>query len=119
MSYQSVMDKKQSIMKNALRLDYDAFEYPGIGFDYEKMMASSGYTLDDVIALQLENNIGQTPLIELKRLSAYARKFAPEGYGARIFLKDESQNLSGSFKARRAAMSVYQEIGRASCRERV
>ena len=108
MSYQSVMDKKQSIMKNALRLDYDAFEYPGIGFDYEKMMASSGYTLDDVIALQLENNIGQTPLIELKRLSAYARKFAPEGYGARIFLKDESQNLSGSFKARRAAMSVYQ-----------
>lgn len=108
MSYQSMMDKKQIIMKNALRLDYEAFENPGIGFDYEKMMASSGYTLDDVIKLQLENNIGQTPLIELKRLSAYARKFAPEGYGARIFLKDESQNLSGSFKARRAAMSVYQ-----------
>ncbi len=108
MSYQSVMDKKQSIMKNALRLDYDAFEYPGIGFDYEKLMASSGYTFEDVISLQLENNIGQTPLIELKRLSAYTRKFAPKGYGARIFLKDESQNLSGSFKARRAAMSVYQ-----------
>lgn len=108
MSYQEIMDKKQMIMKNALRMDYDQFEHPGIGFDYEKMMASSGYTLEDVIQIQQENNIGRTPMIELKRLSAYARKYAEKGYGARIFLKDESQNLSGSFKARRAAMSIYQ-----------
>ncbi|HRX45346.1 MAG TPA: hypothetical protein P5091_04830, partial [Acholeplasmataceae bacterium] len=103
MSYQSVMDQKKDIMKNALRLDYEQFEYPGIGFDYEKMMASSGYTLEDVMRIQRENNVGQTPMIELKRLSAYARKFAKPGHGARIFLKDESQNISGSFKARRAA----------------
>ncbi len=108
MSYQSVMDQKKDIMKNALRLDYEQFEYPGIGFDYEKMMASSGYTLEDVMRIQRENNVGQTPMIELKRLSAYARKFAKPGHGARIFLKDESQNISGSFKARRAAMSIYQ-----------
>ena len=74
MSYQEIMDKKQMIMKNALRMDYDQFEHPGIGFDYEKMMASSGYTLEDVIQIQQENNIGRTPMIELKRLSAYARK---------------------------------------------
>ena len=108
MSYQSVMDQKKDIMKNALRLDYEQFEYPGIGFDYEKMMASSGYTLEDVMRIQRDNNVGQTPMIELKRLSAYARKFAKPGHGARIFLKDESQNISGSFKARRAAMSIYQ-----------
>lgn len=108
MSYQSVMDQKKDIMKNALRLDYEQFEYPGIGFDYEMMMASSGYTLEDVMRIQRENNVGQTPMIELKRLSAYARKFAKPGHGARIFLKDESQNISGSFKARRAAMSIYQ-----------
>ncbi len=108
MSYQSVMDQKKDIMKNALRLDYEQFEYPGIGFDYEKMMASSGYTFEDVMRIQRENNVGQTPMIELKRLSAYARKFAKPGHGARIFLKDESQNISGSFKARRAAMSIYQ-----------
>ena len=108
MSYQDVMNRKQVIMKQALRLDYEQFEYPGIGFDYEKMMASSGFTLDDVMKIQRDNNIGQTPMIELKRLSAYARKFAKPGFGARIFLKDEAQNLSGSFKARRAAMSIYQ-----------
>ncbi len=108
MSYQDVMDQKKSIMRNALRLDYDQFEGPGIGFDYEKMMASSGYSLEDVVRIQEENNVGNTPMIELKRLSQYARKFAKPGYGARIFLKDESTNLSGSFKARRAAMSIYQ-----------
>lgn len=108
MSYQKTMNQKNDIMRNALRLDYEQFEKPGIGFDYEKMMASSGYTLEDVMRIQKENNVGQTPLIELKRLSKYARKFAKPGYGARIFLKDESQNISGSFKARRAAMSIYQ-----------
>ena len=108
MSYQDVMNQKKEIMRKALQMNYDQFEGPGIGFDYEKMMASAGYTLDDVIRIQKENNIGGTPMIELKRLSAYARKFAKPGYGARIFLKDESQNLSGSFKARRAAMSIYQ-----------
>ncbi len=108
MSYQDVMNRKQEIMRKALQLDYEQFELPGIGFDYEKMMTSAGYTIEDVINIQKQNNIGQTPLIELKRLSAYARKFAEPGYGARIFLKDEAQNLSGSFKARRAAMAIHQ-----------
>ncbi|MEA5096159.1 MAG: 2-amino-4-oxopentanoate thiolase subunit OrtB, partial [Sedimentibacter saalensis] len=41
-------------------------------------------------------------------LSALARKFAPAGKGARIFIKDEASNASGSFKARRASTAVYQ-----------
>lgn len=106
--YQDVMDKKSIIMKNALKLDYDKFEYEGIGFDYEMMMSDSGYTLDDVINIQQSFSVGHTPLIELKHLTSYARKFAKEGYGARIFIKDEAQNISGSFKARRAAMAVHQ-----------
>src|SRR3989339_308506 len=108
MSYQDVMNQKNEIMRKALQMNYDQFEGPGIGFDYEKMMASSGYTLEDVIRIQKENNIGSTPMIELKRLSAYARKCANPGYGARIFVKDEAANLSGSFKARRAAISINQ-----------
>jgi len=107
-SYQDLLKKKNEIMKNALKLDYQKFEYEGIGFDYCKMMADANYTLDDVRHIQLENNVGNTPLIELKRLSEYARKFAKPGCGARIFLKDESTNLSGSFKARRAAMAIHQ-----------
>jgi 2-amino-4-ketopentanoate thiolase beta subunit len=106
-SYASVMLKKDQIMKDSLNLDYDRYKISDIIFDYEKMMNDQGYTLEDIRKIQLDNNVGQTPLIELKRLSAYARKFAPKGYGARIFLKDEASNLSGSFKARRAAMSIY------------
>src|SRR5690606_10297622 len=33
--------------------------------------------------------------------------YAPKGKGARIFIKDEAANASGSFKARRASISVY------------
>jgi cysteine synthase len=107
-SYQDVLSRKQAIMRQALKLNYDQYEDSGIGFDYEKMMNDSGLTLEDVSKIQKENNIGSTPLIELKRLSAYARKFAKPGYGARIFVKDEAANLSGSFKARRAAISINQ-----------
>ncbi|PKK97561.1 MAG: PLP-dependent lyase/thiolase [Tenericutes bacterium HGW-Tenericutes-3] len=107
-SYKDVMSRKSNIMKKALGFDYDQFEVDGIGFDYEKMMEKSGYTFSDIKQIQTMQNVGQTPLVELKRLSAYARKFAKEGYGARIFLKDEASNISGSFKARRAAMSIHQ-----------
>lgn len=85
--YQDVMNKKSLIMKNALRLDYDKFENEGIGFDYEMMMSDSGYTLDDVFNIQQSFSVGHTPLIELNHLTSYARKFAREGYGARIFIK--------------------------------
>ncbi len=105
--YHKIMERRASIMKRSLGLDYDRFESEGIGFDYEMMMQDAGYTLRDVERIQHENNVGRTPLIELKRLTAYARKYAKKGYGARILLKDEAANLSGSFKARRAAMSVH------------
>ena len=52
--------------------------------------------------------VGNTPLVELKNITKYARKYSEPGKGARIFLKDEAGNLSGSFKARRAALSVNQ-----------
>ncbi len=99
--------RKSDIIKTSIGLDYDAFEYDGIGFDYKKMMDSAGYTFEEVQRIQKENMVGDTPLTELKNLTAYARKFSKEGYGAKILLKDEAANLSGSFKARRAAMSVH------------
>ena len=106
-------ERKSEIIKRSIGLDYQAFETEGIGFNYEKLMASTGYTFEDVINIQKENMIGNTPLTELKNLTAYARKFSEDGYGAKILLKDEAANLSGSFKARRAAMSVHKakELG--------
>ena len=108
-SYTAVMARKNEIMKRAVGMDYDRFESGSIAFDYEAMMAATGYSLEAVRKIQTEEfQIGNTPLIELKNLTALARSFAPAGYGARIFVKDEAANLSGSFKVRRAATSIHQ-----------
>ena len=106
-SYEAVMGRKNEIMKNAIGLDYSTFEEDGIGFDYEKMMSETGYTLEAIQSIQSEYAVGNTPIIELKNLTKLARKCAPKGKGARIFIKDEAMNASGSFKARRAATAVY------------
>ncbi|MDF1566854.1 MAG: 2-amino-4-oxopentanoate thiolase subunit OrtB [Spirochaetaceae bacterium] len=105
--YDDVMARKSDIMKKALGIDYDQFETGGIAFDYEAMMARTGYSLDEIRAIQAETGVGNTPLLELHNLTALVRRLAPKGKGARIFLKDEASNPSGSFKARRASVSVY------------
>lgn len=104
--YDSVMGRSNDIMKEALGLDYKDFESGSIAFDYEALMEATGYTLDEVIRIQSRTAVGNTPLIELRNLSALSRKYAKPGYGARIFAKDEAANASGSFKARRAACAV-------------
>ncbi len=105
--YESVMKRKNEIMKKAVGIDYDRFSTGTISFDYEKMMSEVGYNLEEIRKIQRETEVGNTPLIELKNITKLARHFAPEGKGARIFLKDEAANPSGSFKARRASVSVY------------
>lgn len=106
-SYAAVMARKNEIMKRAVGLDYSVFESGGIAFDYERMMRETGYTLEEIQRIQSDTGVGNTALLELKNMTALARKYAPEGKGARIFLKDEAANPSGSYKVRRAATSVY------------
>ncbi len=107
-SYNAIMARKNEIIRNAVGMDYNEFERGGIAFDYEAMMDATGYTIEELQRVQAMFSIGNTPLIELKNLTALARKCAPAGKGARIFIKDEAANPSGSFKARRACTSVYQ-----------
>lgn len=107
MSYDAVMARRSEIMKKAVGIDYEEFESGNIKFDYERMMKETGYTLQEIIDIQTSTGVGNTPLYELKNLAKLARNFAPEGKGARIFLKDEASNPSGSFKARRAATACY------------
>ncbi len=107
MTYAGVMSRKNEIMKRALGMDYEKFEGPGISFDYEKMMEQAGYPMEEVRRIQRSTNVGDTPLMELKNLTAAVRKMAEPGKGARIFIKDEAANPSGSFKARRASVSCY------------
>ncbi|MGB7604208.1 MAG: 2-amino-4-oxopentanoate thiolase subunit OrtB [Lutisporaceae bacterium] len=106
-SYAAVTSRKNEIMKKAIGIDYSVFESGGIGFDYERMMREAGYTLEEIQKIQSDVSVGNTPIIELKNITALARKMAPKGKGARIFIKDEACNPSGSFKARRAANAVY------------
>ena len=106
-SYSAVIARKPEIMKASVGIDYSIFESGSIGFDYERMMKETGYTLAEMQDIQYSTGVGNTPILELRNLTALARKLAPEGKGARIFIKDEASNPSGSFKARRAANAVY------------
>lgn len=104
--YQSVMARSNEIQKEALGLDYKDFETSPIAFDYDALMKSTGYTLEEIERIQSLHGVGNTPLLELRNITKLARKYAKPGYGARIFVKDESCNASGSFKDRRAACAV-------------
>src|SRR5699024_2436425 len=99
--------RKNEIMKNSVGIDYEKYEYGELSFNYEKMMQDVGYSLEDIINIQQETKVGETPIYELKNLNELIKKNAEKGKGAKIFLKDEAANASGSFKARRASLSAY------------
>ena len=101
------MSRRNEIMLKSVGIDYRKYENGAIGFDYEALMRDAGYSLDEVIAIQRASGVGGTPLKELKNFTRLVRASSPPGYGARIFIKDEALNDSGSFKARRASLSVY------------
>ncbi|MDD3107145.1 MAG: 2-amino-4-oxopentanoate thiolase subunit OrtB [Bacilli bacterium] len=107
MSYAAVLSRRQQIMQQSVGIDYASYEEQTIGFDYERLMEETGYPLTTIDAIQHANGIGRTPLKELKNITALARTVSKPGYGARIFIKDEALNDSGSFKARRASISCY------------
>lgn len=107
-NYNDLMARKNEIMKTAVGIDYDTFELEGCAFDYERMMRETGYSIEELRGIQEEFFVGHTPILELYNLTALARKYAKPGYGARIMIKDEATNPSGSFKARRACIAVHQ-----------
>ncbi|SKC86285.1 2-amino-4-oxopentanoate thiolase subunit OrtB [Maledivibacter halophilus] len=107
LSYQGVMGRKNDIMKDAVGIDYDVFERGKISFDYEEMMNNVAYSMEEMQSIQRETKVGNTPLFELHNVNKLIKKYSPEGKGARVFIKDEAANASGSFKARRASISVY------------
>ena len=105
--YEQVMARKGEIMVRALGMDYAEFERSPIAFDYEGMMTAHGYSLEDIRAIQAAAGVGTTPLLELRNITDLVRSYAEPGNGARIFVKDEAANMAGSFKDRRASMSIH------------
>lgn len=105
--YEDMMSRKNEIMLKSIGVDYKKYEKGKLSFDYEKMMRDEGYSIADVMKIQEETGVGNTPLLELKNITELARKVSKTGKAARIFIKDESANPSGSFKDRRASVAVY------------
>lgn len=102
------LKKSNEIMKKCLAgLDYEKFETKNISFSYESLMNSVEYDINEISKIQNEFKVGKTPLYELKNINKIVKKLSKPGYGAKIFLKDEACNTSGSFKARRASLSVF------------
>ena len=108
LSYPAVMARRGEIMRRALGVEYDEFLRGKVAFDYEGMMSEAAYSLEEIRRIQWEVGVGDTPLLELKNITELVRMTSKPGYGARILIKDEAANPSGSFKDRRASVSTYQ-----------
>lgn len=107
-SYAAVMARKNEIMKASLGIDFDHYIQSPIAFDYERMMDETGYSHAEIIRIQHETKVGDTPLYELRNLTEAVRRISEPGKGAMILIKDEAANASGSFKARRASISAFE-----------
>jgi cysteine synthase len=105
--YAAVLERRDAILKQATGIDYPALDRGRVAFDCELLMAEVGHDLDEVAAIQAATGVGQTPLLELPNLTELVRRGADRGKGARIFVKDEAANPSGSFKDRRASLSAH------------
>ncbi len=107
-SYAAIMDQRAEIMRASVDIDYEQYTTGRLAFDYERLMADTGYDIATALAVQKTTAVGKTPLVELKNITALARTVSKPGKGARIFVKDEEANPSGSFKDRRASLSVHE-----------
>lgn len=107
-SYQAVMARRGEIVARSVGLDYAKYARGQIAFDYDRLLTDAGYGIEQTREVQSATAVGHTPLVELRNVTELARAIAPAGKGARIFVKDEAQNPSGSFKDRRASLSVHE-----------
>jgi len=108
LSYSVIMAQRDEIMRTAMGIDYAKYAGGVLAFDYERLLAETGYDVDTASSVQRATAVGNTPLIELHNITELVRTVSAPGNGARIFVKDEAKNPSGSFKDRRASLSVYE-----------
>jgi 2-amino-4-ketopentanoate thiolase beta subunit len=106
-----LLERRAEIMRRSVGIDYSLFRHGLLAWDYEALMAEVGHDIAEIARIQLDRGVGQTPMREARNLTALVRRVAPPKRGARIFIKDEAANPSGSFKDRRASLSVF-EAGR-------
>ena len=108
LSYGTIMAQRDEIMRTSVGLNYAEYASGVLAFDYERLLSDTGYDIENTARVQRRTAVGNTPLVELTNITALGRSLAKPGNGARIFVKDEAKNPSGSFKDRRAALSVHE-----------
>ncbi|HXQ21735.1 MAG TPA: 2-amino-4-oxopentanoate thiolase subunit OrtB [Candidatus Acidoferrales bacterium] len=107
-SYAAIMAQREEIMRGSVGIDYGQYVTGVLAFDYERLLADTGYDVETARAVQTLTAVGDTPLVELRNVTELVRCVAKPGKGARIFVKDEAANPSGSFKDRRASLSIHE-----------
>lgn len=107
-SYTKIMAQRDEIMLTSVGLNYAQYASGVLAFDYERLLADTGYDIESTARVQRRTAVGNTPLVELTNVTQLIRTVAKPGKGARILVKDEAKNPSGSFKDRRAALSVHE-----------
>ena len=63
-SYSAVMARSNEIMKASVGMDYDDYISSPIAFDYERMMRDTGYSHEEIVKIQTETKVGNTPLFD-------------------------------------------------------
>jgi len=107
-SYAAIMAQRPEIMRASSGIDYAKYTTGALAFDYEQLLADTGYDINAARTVQARTAVGNTPLVELRNITDLVRSLAQAGKGARIFVKDEARNPSGSFKDRRASLSIHE-----------
>lgn len=105
--YAQIMAQRDEIMLRSVGLDYGQYATGLLAFDYERLLADTGYDVETARTVQTSTAVGNTPLVELRNVTELVRCVAKPGKGARIFVKDEAANPSDSFKDRRASLSIH------------
>jgi cysteine synthase len=110
--YASVLARRDDIIRRSTGIDFRELRRGAISWDYDALMGVVGYEGAEIGEIQRERGVGATPMREARHLTEFVRASAPSGKGARIFIKDEAVNPSGSFKDRRASISVHEAAKR-------
>ena len=74
-SYEAVMARRAEITRRAVGIDYAEFERSPIAFDYEGLMEKAGYSLAEVQQIQRLTQVGNTPLVELRNVTAWSARW--------------------------------------------
>ena len=85
--YEALMARKNEIMIKSVGIDFSKYETGVISFDYEGMMRDIGYSLSDIMKIQEEVGVGNTPLLELKNITNLARKVSKNWESSKNFCK--------------------------------